>query len=341
MAKRRDGRVPAARSVDATAGVGRCPGEVETADGRLRAPETPRRAEHELLVQGRGAGVERTPAEVGVRRLHRPGRLDVSAAAQVEEPRRHLLHAPLQPLGLFRHEVVVMGQLPGEVRVGPHRLGPRGGAGGVRRRHLAEEDEGGARHPADSEVSGDVDQPVVVHAEVHRAGTAGPGRRPGDRGVERPVDLEGGVVPLEESHVVEQPGRQVVCGDELARTASVRGRRRGCRAAPGPWCRRPGAHRRRGRRSPPPRSPRRRSAPALRGTPPGAAVPWRASRRLPPARGSRRPGRASRAASRRARCLRCRVRRHCASHCPTTGSGPPRCRTAPHRGDAPRAARAG
>ena len=101
------------------------------------------------------------------------------------------------------------------VRVRPHRLGARRRAGRVGRRHLPEQQERVARHPAAREVVRDPGQPVDVRAEVHGARAADLGRRPRDRAGQRPVHLDRRVVPVEVRQVGDQPRRQVRLTDQL------------------------------------------------------------------------------------------------------------------------------
>src|SRR6478672_11624793 len=98
------GRVGPAGAVDAAAGVCRGRREVEPADPRLRPAAAGVRAEHQLLVQLRGAAVEGAADEVRVAllqlaRAEDPAGEDARAEAGCEllEP---LLHAVGHPLAV-------------------------------------------------------------------------------------------------------------------------------------------------------------------------------------------------------------------------------------------------
>ena len=71
MRQRRPGGVGPRRSVHSSSRMGGGGGQEEPADGRLRTREPGHGAEDELLVQLRGAAVERAAHEVGVRGLGR------------------------------------------------------------------------------------------------------------------------------------------------------------------------------------------------------------------------------------------------------------------------------
>ncbi len=103
-----------------------------------------------------------------------------------------------------------------DVGVGPGGLGARRGAGGVGDGHLAEQREGAGRQPVGADLVRPVAEFVEVRPEVDGAGPARGGRLPRDRPGQRPVDLDGGEVPLEVAEVPAQPGGKVLGGDQPA-----------------------------------------------------------------------------------------------------------------------------
>jgi hypothetical protein len=216
VAQGADRRVPPAGAVHPSTGVGRGAGQVEARHRRLRTPEASRGPQHQLLVQGRGAGVEGAAAQAAVGVLQVARRLHLTAPPGRQEPGRHPLHGLLHALDLLAHRSLVGREPARQVGVGPDRLGALRRPGGVGRRHLPEEHERVRRHPSHGEVGGHVDEAVVVDAEVHRAGPPRSRRRPRDGCVEGPVDLERRVVPLEPPHVVQEPWREVAGADEVA-----------------------------------------------------------------------------------------------------------------------------
>ena len=166
-----------------------------------------------------------------------------------------------------------------------------------------------------------------------------PGAVHGIRRVERPVDLEGRVVPLEAARGRRAAG---AAGARRPTRSAVQHRRRHvgehraarphASAVGEPHAARP-ARRRRG-----PRSPGRRSAPARPATPRAGGARGRAPRAAP---GTGNPTscaehREQPAEQRAAR--RCRGTRRCAGRCPRAGPAPPRRRTPPGRAGAPTAA---
>ena len=80
MAQGRDGGVPAAGPVHATARVCRGAGEVQAGNRGLGPPQTSGRPQDELLVERSGAGVEGTPAQAGVTGLQVTGGLHLERA---------------------------------------------------------------------------------------------------------------------------------------------------------------------------------------------------------------------------------------------------------------------
>ena len=118
LTDRREGGVPAAGAVHPTTGVGRGAGEEQPRQRGLRAPEPPRRAEHELLVQGRRPGVERAAVQARVGVLRGPAGTGRTAPA----PSRGSRGPPARPTPPSAR--------PAAPR--PPRRGPGAGGGGCR-----------------------------------------------------------------------------------------------------------------------------------------------------------------------------------------------------------------
>ncbi|CAD5990856.1 protein of unknown function [Streptomyces sp. KY70] len=211
--------------MDAAARVGGGRGQVQPLHRGLGAARARHRAEHQLLVHRRRAPVDRAVVEVAVGCLKcgwcqdPPGQDAAAEAGSV--PLHLLLHPVRHPLllvpapragqavrpGVLLHAV-------GDMGVGPGRLGAPGRTGRVRRGHLPEEEEGAVRDQSACDLGGPPAELVDALRQVH-----GPRRGrcravPRDGGVQRPVHLERGEVPLEPPHVVEEPVRQMLRGDQ-------------------------------------------------------------------------------------------------------------------------------
>ncbi len=146
------GGVHAGGAVHATSGVGGGGPEVKPPDRGLGPAEAGDRPEDQLLVELGGAAVERAAQQVGVEPLHLPGTEHpagedpaAEAGGVAFDPGLHpvreafaVVAVPLTPDAAVAR--VAVGALR-DVGVGPQRLGPGRGPGGVAGRHLTGEEE--------------------------------------------------------------------------------------------------------------------------------------------------------------------------------------------------------
>ncbi len=280
------------------------------------------------------------PTRLRVRGVQVAGELHVPAEHQVAEPRREPVHLALDALdeaAALPGVPPVAGQLARRVaagrrrhvRVRPGGLGAGRGAARVRRRHLAEQQEGLGGQPADGELVAEPGDRVQVAGEVHGAGAGHPVVAPRDRTGQRPVDLDRAVVPVEPGEVVPQPCRELVGVEQVPvqRRRGDVGQHRPPHpdGAPvgGPHADRPAvpdddARHRRGALQPP-----------AGGGQPGHQGPGQLAGASLAAPGSRPPGRASPAASRTGRWRAPRAPGRCAGRCRPAAAWRPRHGTAP------------
>ena len=168
----RDGGVPAAGAVHTATGVGRGAGQVEAGRRRLRRPRPAGGPEDSCWCSARcrrsgrrRPGWRRRPA--GRRGLHVPGH----AGRRSPAPRRST--ASSHALDLTA-ELARPASRRGEVGVGPADSVPSGERVGSAVVIWPNSMKGAAGMPPHRQVGGDVDEAVVVDAEVDRAGPPSP-----------------------------------------------------------------------------------------------------------------------------------------------------------------------
>lgn len=99
VGQRGPGRQPSADAVHAAAGMRGGTARIQSRHRCLRSSETRHRAEHQLLVQLRGAAVDRAVPEIGVLALQVTGALHGSLQHPGSESRREAFQHLLDPLG--------------------------------------------------------------------------------------------------------------------------------------------------------------------------------------------------------------------------------------------------
>ena len=211
--------------MDAAAGVGRGRPEVEPPDRGRRATRPRHRAQHELLPQPRRPAVDRAADEVGVVRLQLTGAEHPTGEDPRAEARGQPLDPGLHPIGEAfpvipvphpsDHTAGVETRLLRDVRVGPQRLGPGGGAGRVCRRHLPGEEEGPLRDRSGRDLVESAGQVAERVGDVHGPRREGGSARPRDRPGQREVDLDRRRVPREPAHAETGQTGEGLLGQQL------------------------------------------------------------------------------------------------------------------------------